>query len=148
MTCFARMPLVLQEFDRSELSDTSTTKMSKLIFIFLLIIGVYYRGTSADLTDRLEANLAAERAKVIKEVADIKTRRRVYDVHYALYITSNRGVGKFIRTHFPPYEYHEGDEREPQVYKCMGCIFEVFRLHKRGVDKCIIHHDPEYLQVS
>ncbi|TPX45999.1 hypothetical protein SeLEV6574_g03499 [Synchytrium endobioticum] len=96
--------------------------MSKLIFIFLLIIGVYYRGTSADLTDRLEANLAAERAKVIKEVADIKTRRRVYDVHYALYITSNRGVGKFIRTHFPPYEYHEGDEREPQVYKYLGYI--------------------------
>ncbi|TPX38730.1 hypothetical protein SeLEV6574_g07666 [Synchytrium endobioticum] len=55
--------------------------------MFLLIIGVYYRGTSADLTDRLEADLAAERAKVIKEVEDIKTYRRVYDVHYALYIT-------------------------------------------------------------
>ncbi|TPX42409.1 hypothetical protein SeMB42_g05134 [Synchytrium endobioticum] len=86
--------------------------------MFLLIIGVYYRGTSADLTDRLEADLAAERAKVIKEVEDIKTHRRVYDVHYALYITSGLGVSKFIRSHFPDYENHEGDEEVSQVSKC------------------------------
>ncbi|TPX45755.1 hypothetical protein SeLEV6574_g03687 [Synchytrium endobioticum] len=96
--------------------------MSKLNVIFLLMLGVYCLGTSADLTDQLEADLAATKAKVIEEVADIQKHRRLYDVHFALYLTSSRGLHQFFLSHGPNYGIGESDEEAPQVLKYLNLM--------------------------
>ncbi|TPX34597.1 hypothetical protein SeMB42_g07304 [Synchytrium endobioticum] len=56
---------------------------------------------------RVHENLARMKAKVTKEAAVIRERRRVYNLVYAFYITGEEGVQKFLIDHTPDDDVYE-----------------------------------------
>ncbi|TPX48851.1 hypothetical protein SeLEV6574_g01818 [Synchytrium endobioticum] len=82
-------------------SRSSGEPMSKLIIIVLVMLGLCQLVVSMDPQEDVNQEEAIFKTGVMKEAALIKAERRVYDLHYAMYISGDTGMLRFMADHSP-----------------------------------------------